>query len=480
MNNFIPKLLSLFTTNSTLVVAEETYEEVILIAETENANCPSYSNLTELINIRDEFHITFKSKSERLITYVQNGTKSYEDFCNEVLEFKDLFKIEIGISKPLKDSVISIYSLEKFIISLKERQTFKGIMYIFDSLFYKNNQIRFELQYDDSIIKTNSVNFLPIGILPDFPNLGNLRKIRSDQALNICHWNKQHFFIPDDFHLIETNTPFSDLLILFNRFEQLFSLIYLADITEIDENIGFKINGYKVIANVINFWEMDYASYNTYFKIYDWVYSEGNLIDKIGLARNIISLHFDNKNLSIPDSTFNSIQSSFKIYQKENIKQYIELRNKISDQLFQFKNKADSIVETYANDFKKSLFAFISFFASILVIRVVSNNNFTGTFTKETTLLSFVFLIVTFLIFLASKWELKKQKERYKESYANLKSRQKDLLNDDDVELILNGDKDFNDNISFIEKKALVYSAIWIFSIVTLAIIIIILHNLNQ
>ena len=36
----------------------------------------------------------------------------------------------------------------------------------------------------------------------------------------------------------------------------------------------------------------DFNKIEEYFEIYKWVYNGGNLNDKIGLARNIISLHF--------------------------------------------------------------------------------------------------------------------------------------------------------------------------------------------
>jgi hypothetical protein len=480
MNNLVHKILSLFSSKSILHETKETDEDVLITLDIELISFPLLQDLLETISTRDSFHLTLKNEGGRSITFVQNGEKTYEAFCAEAQDIKGPFKFEFGISKIKTDSIISIYSLEAFSHYLSEEQSLEGILYIFNNLFQSGNHILLELQYDDDIVHTKTIKFYSKGSILETNDIESIRRVRNDQVKNLCHSNIQYQFIPDDFHLIESKTKIQNLIVLLNRLEQLYSLIYLADSTQIDEKIGYKLNGYKLISNDISFKEMDYSSSDNFFKIYDWVYNDGNLIDKIGLARNIISLDLDKETTFVPESTFHSIQSNFKIYQKENIKQYIEIRNKISDQLFEFKNKADKIIETYANDFKKSLFAFISFFASVIVIRVVSNKDFTGAFSRETTLLSFVFLLVTFMIFLASKWELTKQKERYVEAYYNLKERHKDLLNFDDIQRILNNDKEFDDNLKFINQKKCIYSWIWVSTIIILVITTVILNWYNQ
>ncbi|WP_211047310.1 hypothetical protein, partial [Pectobacterium versatile] len=69
--------------------------------------------------------------------------------------------------------------------------------------------------------------------------------------------------------------------------------------------------------------EIDPAKSMVLFDIYEWIYNQGNFVDKIGLARNIISIHTqDNSILNIPKSVLKSIESSFDIYLKDNVKQY--------------------------------------------------------------------------------------------------------------------------------------------------------------
>lgn len=174
-----------------------------------------------------------------------------------------------------------------------------------------------------------------------------------------------------------------------------------------------------------------------------------------------------------------SILSNYEIYRKQNIKQYVEIRNKLSDHLLDLKDKADKIVDNFASDFKKSIFAFVSFFASIVVVQVLRNGDFVNVFSIDATLLSIAFLIIATLFFIASKWELSQQYRRYEEMYKNLKLRQKDLLNDDDLTRILDDDADYKSNIKYIQEKKKIYSNLWIKTIVVFLLFVVILCSIK-
>src|SRR5690606_13634802 len=110
-------------------------------------------------------------------------------------------------------------------------------------------------------------------------------------------------------------------------------------------------------------------------------------------------------------------KSSFKVYEKQNIKQYIEIRNKISDQLLDFNNRANKIVETFASGFQKSTLALISFYLSAIVIRVLSKGDFVNIFSLDATILSLTFLSGSIIYYCVSRWEIKEQRTRFVNSY---------------------------------------------------------------
>ena len=143
-------------------------------------------------------------------------------------------------------------------------------------------------------------------------------------------------------------------------------------------------------------------------------------------------------------------------------------------------NKADQMVDNFISDYKKSIFVFVSFFVSVIVIRVVTKGDFLGGFSSEVTILSIAFLLISLLIMWYARWEINKQLDRYQTFYKNLKERYEDLLDKSDIIRILNNDKDFIANVAFIESKRNVYTKIWIGSVAILFIVVVTLFLINS
>lgn len=490
MNSLFNNIEHLFTLNSLKTSFKETDIEANLSFECKELSFPRYSDLIKelfFINLRDIFSISIKIDDENLQFIGNNDAKEYEAFCqscNSKNEIKsnETINVSFNIIKKNVDNNISIYSVDDFIIFLRSK-SIKEFLYILNKCMESNSRITFEAQCEEVNLQTASISFVNKGLAIIQSSI-NCRSLRKEQVKNLCHCELliKYRFIPEDFHVIENDKRRSELTLLFNLLELIYSLIYLFDVIEVkdDSEIFYKLSGYKAVSNLIKYGQINSNSNDTYFNIYKWTYTGGNIHDKIGLSRNIISLHLQTDNLFLPISTFDSIHSGYKIYQKENIKQYIEIRNKISDQLLDFKNRADTIIENFASDFKKSLFAFVSFYASVIVIRVVSKGDFIGAFTIETTLLSFCFLLITFFVMLASRWELKKQANRYIQSYNNLKKRYTDLLNQEDIKKILNNDIDFSLNLDFINEKKKIYTLVWSISLVIILFSTLFLYFINN
>jgi len=288
--------------------------------------------------------------------------------------------------------------------------------------------------------------------------------------------------LPSDLKLESSGAMPPTLIEKFERCALVLLLSIVADFMTIQENklIG-KLNGYKTFNLNFNIPQLNTSSIDTYYKIYSWLLTGGNLQDKIGIVRNLISLNVDSNDLhSLPDAVYHSILSGFKVYERQNIKQYIELRNKMSDQLMGFNEKAGKIVETFASSFQKSALAVVSLYASMIVVRVLSAKDMKGAFTLEATMLSFAFLLISFVYFFISRWEVRQQRLRYTESYNNMKCRNEDLLTKEDIEKILNNDRDYKADLALIDGKLREYSVLWLLLLGILAIITLISFYLNQ
>lgn len=389
------------------------------------------------------------------------------------------------ISKSNVTNHISIYDLEVFSSTIERLNTEQSFA-IFNRVLSGNHFANFNVLNLDMEFGTASIFFVPVGAKYTTPNFSERQK-RLDSVLTASNYSnyKDHCLTPDDFRILTENAKHKKLCLLFNRFATVLSVTYLFDITTLKGNeLDFKINGYKSIKGNVNVNTINESKTADYFSIYNWVYTGGNLNDKIGLARNIITLHFtESGKLELKGNPFQSIQSSYKVYEKQNIKQYIEIRNKISDQLLDFNTRANKVIETFASGFQKSALALITFYFSSIAIKVFSKGNFVNVFTLDTTVLSIVFLIGSFIYFIVAKWEVKEQKKRFVASYTNLKERYTDLLEKDDIQRILNNDKEFNADVKFIEDKLKNYSNLWLWLLFILLIgtlFLFFVYNISQ
>lgn len=397
----------------------------------------------------------------------------------------EVISIVITINKSVKDSSCTIYDFKCFV------STFDGYevgqyFQIFSKLFGLGHFFRFKIFGLKKAFYTSSICFEP---LSEYTKLqeSSKRKEIFEYFKAQCHFsNVEHFcLVPSDFKLIVKDDEQSELNELMNRYANLISIIFLFDITSIIGNsIEFKINGYKSIKGTSDVAKLHLQEFDEYYNIFDWVYNGGNLTDKIGLSRNIVSLHFKTAGeLSLTGNPFQSVKSSFKVYEKQNIKQYIEIRNKISDQLLDFNNRANKIVETFASGFQKSTLALISFYLSAIVIRVLSKGDFVNIFSLDATILSLAFLSGSIIYYCVSRWEIKVQRTRFVNSYENLKKRYTDLLEPDDIKKILNNDTEFQQDLDFIDKKRKAYSKMWLTVVILLAsstLFLFVSYNMTQ
>ena len=487
MNNILQNIVSLFSSVSINKddITEE-YSEVKISVSCVDGKCPKiddFNNILKELNCRDSLHLSILQDEEIVKNFDTTSNNNFNDFlkdCSDCFASGN-FQLIATITKNISKQNLSVYYPCRFFYYLSER-TVNHFLEIIEKVLNGNDRIVFEVQDENFVeFSTQTIKFIPKGSQNQnvgIRNTNSLVKIK-----NLCHCNitDKYSFVPNDFYPITKNN--SALDDIFSRMSLLYSAIFLFDIFSIDgKKIEYRLNGYRTINQKIDdFKNIDITSYETYYQIYDWVYEGGNIVDKIGLARNILSLNFNKENLKLSETTFEAIKSGYKIYQKENIKQYIEIRNKISDQLIELQNKADKIVDSFVSDYKKIFLAIVSFFISVIVIKVVSSGDFIGGFTKEVTLLSIGFLLVSLIVMFVARWEINKQLIRYSEFYKNLKERYRDLLDESDIKRILNDDKDFNYNKQFIEKRKKAYTMLWITSLILLFIIVIVLYvsNLN-
>ncbi|ASV35969.1 hypothetical protein CI807_07155 [Pseudomonas sp. NS1(2017)] len=260
------------------------------------------------------------------------------------------------------------------------------------------------------------------------------------------------------------------------------SLIFICDYSRFTDagDVKLKLNGYKTIENTFKHSETITNAENAaeiFYEIYNWIYNDGNTIDKIGIARNIISIHLEKDSFaSIPQETIASISSGYQIYLKDNLKQYIEIKNKISESIQKSSEKASDLAKNVGAAFRSSIFAIYSFFFSIFLFRIVSGKTPTLEVTSEIYWIFFAFLCISILVCFYSINELSDERARLQNSYANIKNRYKDLITEKDLAKILNEDQDHISDINYINSRGVKTRSLWAASLFVIFLLMTILR----
>ncbi|EPB1835720.1 TPA: hypothetical protein JTO74_004385, partial [Escherichia coli] len=387
-------------------------------------------------------------------------------------ETDDTIIICISIDKKIaldKDNKIHIFNFDNFIKNVFGANVSSILTYL--NCFDLHKELLFNVWDDINSFGSETIKFVSQKDLVGSNTLSIARDSIISKRNKSCHFinDSQYKFIPDDFFLSPSGSCHSDIKNTFDSLLTTFLIVYLADTSEIsvesDSNdlyIDYKFKGYRLISEVIAIKDMSNNSTSELFDIYKWVYNSGNFIDKIGLARNIISIHMVDKNMtSINHGTLKSIESGYDIYLKDNVKQYIEIKNKISEFLVGQSDKASDITKNMFSTFKTSFWSIITFFISVFLIKIITSNSYRGTVTLETLVVTLVFILFSVVYWYFTNKEVLEEKDRLLSRYDTIKNRYKDLLNEDDLNNIINTEKLKADDTAYIESRRKRFSIIW-------------------
>jgi hypothetical protein len=465
-------LIALFSSDYNFSSSQEDFEVFEQHYVLKNISIPDETTIKDFsrsVLNRDKLtiHITFDGSDPIVFT---DGT--------EYIKFKDLMLLgiagqedgydilfKITINKSVTDNSLALYSLNDFenylqSFSVSELlEFFAEKIKMYSTVVFKSNEIITE-SWSASLGFVNS----------SWSGVTQFRwdsRTRSSRLKSIK--SSTHAVMLSDLSIVSEDFQF--LPHLHTTIQSIFDKLNLATIimatfdltTVVENNLTFRLNGYKGIDGTVDFATLNVnGCLNEYAEIYSWINESGNLNDKLGLARNIISLHLNSSNdLTFTGSMYSSVLSGYKVYEKQNIKQYIEIRNKLSDQLLDYNRRANSIVEGFASTFQKSALSVLTLFASIIALRVLGTTNPSADLVLYSVCFSFLILLISLVYMFISKSEANEQKSRYELSYKNFKERYTDLLNVDDIQKILNHDKDFDADISYIDKKIKLYVILW-------------------
>ncbi|MEN5308865.1 hypothetical protein ABE425_15230 [Chryseobacterium cucumeris] len=434
-----------------LLPTEETIKNIF--AEVKNSDiCSFYLSIDhgESVVIKDDnnFSLSFNDLNNLLSSH-EEGEK---------------INIKINIYKTSTDNQFHFYSKDCFFNYIKSFDSVSLANFFSSSVFDHTSKIY--ILINDFVGTLNSSKFF---IAAQYQAEEEDYGYREKRINNIISNNHSSFFaklkvLPEDF--IFSGNGEIELLALeqFQRLAKILLIASIFDITDLTkESFYYKLNGYKSISESINTANVNIKNLDDFYNIYLWIYNSGNILDKLGLARNLISLHLKkDSSLELEGDVFESLKSSYKVYEKQNVKQYIEVRNKMSDQISDYGKRVASFTDNFANGFQKSALSLVTFFSSLIVTRILATPKNNSDFIMYSTLITLVFLGITLVYMIISRFELSEQESRFKKSYSDFKKRYTDLLTEEDIARILNNDEEHNSDLLYITKKRKWYTTLWI------------------
>lgn len=391
-----------------------------------------------------------------------DSLESLEKFMDGI-EPDDDITVNISIKKKIVDNTLSIYNYKSFSNEILNKNTVE-IMSTFSNLLYGLDYLVLELFDSDIFLSTDSMIFKSAGTTITKVNFKRLDKITACKKSSYFYNFSDYGLIPDDFNINSTysENPFENL---FLKIKTILSLAYISNTSFIEKNIlKLQISGQRNLDFSYNLLDNNITMSNSeLYNIYDWIYTDGNPVDKAIIARNIMSLHC--KYMQIIDTdekTFASIQSNYAMYQKSNVSQYLDLKNKLAKNIIELTSKTGEIILGLSDRLRNSVITFFTFIITVLLSKLASGNQGANFFNREITILSDLILLGSVIFVFFGITDVNYQIKKLKQGYDALKDNYKELLDEVDIQEIFKNDAVLNDNLKEVEQHKKRIMRIWI------------------
>lgn len=443
------------------------------------------------LNGRDRISINLQSDDGVVATYRPSEERNWNQFIQAVKDndAEENARLIIDVSKVEQGGRVSIYNTDDFAEYLESKGV-EAVLNEFDSEFDGKDRIVFEVQtIHYTAWNTCRIAFIPLnGYIPEMAEIEP--EGIHEKSNKICDTNVTiSHLTPSKFMPRNEVEPNNRLQTVFRKYAQILCFYFLFDHLYFNRNeitykmIGLRaVNGTIDIANLRNA-NIDYSSLTVYFNIYVWLYTGGNIYDKASIARNVLSLNINEETLTISSHTHDAVVSNFNIYEMENMKHYLEVRNKVSDEVGKIQKDIICAIEEYTGGVTKVMTAHLTFFLTTVIIRVLAKNIDDSVLLPNVIIiLSYALMVVSLLYLLYSRYDAKERKKLKENHFELLKKRYSDVLGEEEI---TNLSSDFDEkqegSTAFYVKNRMKWiTRLWAgcLFVITLAITGILIHNL--
>lgn len=409
---------------------------------------------------RDSIRIIIKSEFEDYLTITseQSFSKQYDDFLLGVSE-DDEISLSFFIDKKVVDHYFSIYNFESFVKDLKRRPKLE-ILKWFSTLMKNQNFLVFQV-FDNSLtFTTNTMGFISNDDVVYNPKINRLEQINVCKETTSFYNMEQIELLPEDF-IVEGFVNNCDLKDLFDELATFLSLVYISSSTHINEELlSIKIDGQRTLYNEISIEKI--KNNPKLITIYKWIYTDGNAVDKSLIAHNIISLHCKHSSLlEIDEKTFDSIKSNYKLYLKNNVIQYLELKKELSTFIQNILSHIGDYATAILDKFKTNLLAIFVFLFSVVLTEIGSAQEYNDIFSRHTVYLIEIVLLGSLGYLVVCIIETCFKFNKTKDAYSHLKENYRDILSPEEIKEVFKNDSLFKKVKKSVKNGTIIWSLVW-------------------
>jgi hypothetical protein len=192
--------------------------------------------------------------------------------------------------------------------------------------------------------------------------------------------------LPDDFRWC-TQARIPEIQGTFARLENFLSVVSLSDSTTSDVD-GFlvRVKGNVLREESVKWSQVPRKSDISLHNLYEWCYrtgAAGPLPDKLGLVRNFISLYWEFGIFNLDLRVVAAVRSGYALYLKQNLREFVELRAKVTSFILEIDAKVAKAVETATGNLEKNFYGLVTFVTSVVLLKILQDRTFSGAFTPQ-------------------------------------------------------------------------------------------------
>ena len=341
------------------------------------------------ISHRDKFafNLDIKGNIEKIENTSPDMLKKLKNHFNEDKE--DSYEIELILTKKTEENKISVYFIDE-LAKYFNKEKINNLLSTIDKNKSKDYLIFEVFANFKSNFNSSYIFFIEHGQEIEINAPINRNERNNSFKENAFVYNYSWKLLPDDFYLTKRslNIFFNDF---FDKSCSLLSLFFISNYSELrNEDIYFKINGYKSKSESFHLNDL-VPNVNNIFNIYLWAYSERKCFDKLGIVRNILTINVDNAGqIAFNTEALNAIRSNYKIYLKDNVENYLKIKNSITEFVIDSASKIHILSESFLDSFRQNIFILLTFLVTVVLVNGLKDNGIEKIFSA-----TYLFVIIS-------------------------------------------------------------------------------------